>query len=130
MKKFFKNLLQKLFKTGLLHNLVRKVECNISQQGLSSLLVLFYYICDGQVQSDRDERLNTQHLTFVYWQNELRFVSPYFILGLMLLFPSRLLSFSVTGRNGTPVQQVNLSLVPKSELHDVTRQSFCRVVKY
>ena len=91
-------MLQILFERGLLQNLVRKVESNISQQGLSSLLTLFYYICDRQEQRDRDERLNTLHLTFVYGQNELRFACPYFILGPMLLFPSCILSFSVTGR--------------------------------
>ena len=53
---------------------------------------------DGQVQKDRGEKWNTQNRPFVWAQNESRFACPYFILGLMLIFPSRLLSFSVTGR--------------------------------
>ena len=56
---------------------------------------MFTNLYDGQVQKDRDERLNKLHLPFVWGQNDLRFACPYFILELMLLFPSRLLSFLV-----------------------------------
>ena len=47
-------------------------------------------LCDRQVQKDRDKRLITLHLSFVYGQNEIKFACPYFILGLMLPRPSHL----------------------------------------
>ena len=48
-------------------------------------------------------RLKTQHLPFVYEQNEICLACPYSILGLMLIFPFHILSFSVTGPTGKPL---------------------------
>ena len=58
---------------------------------------------------------NNRTVGYTYNCNILRFACPYFIPGPMLLFPSLLL-FSVTGK-ALSSKKVNLSLVPKSELH-------------
>ena len=72
----------------------------------------------------------TLHPKFVYEQNELRFVCPYFIQGLMLFFTSPFPSFSVTGR-ALSDQKGSCSLVPKMNcMHrDITSVSFCRGAK-
>ena len=64
----------------------------------------------------KDERLITLHPPFLYGQNEIRFVCPYFIQGPMLLFSSPFLSFSVTVRALSDVT-LSFSPVPKNELH-------------
>ena len=80
---------------------------------------IVYYVnpYDGLVQTNISERLKTLHPPFVYEQNELKFVCPYFVQGPMLFFPSPFPTFSVTGRGALSDQTGSCSLVPKNELH-------------
>ena len=75
-------------------------------------------------------KLNTLLPPFVYEQNELRFVCPYFVQRLMLFLPSLFLSFSVTGGHSL-IKQVATPLSLKMNcMHcDVTSMSFCRGAK-
>ena len=67
---------------------------------------------------NKNERMNTLHLPFVYGQNELRFACPYFILGPMLLIPSRFLHFQSQVGHYRPTG--------KPPPNDITIVPFCR----
>ena len=71
---------------------------------------------------------NERHLPFVFGQNEIWLARPYFIWGMMLIFPSPFPSLSVTGRGHSLIRQVASPLSPKMNcMHrDVTRQCIFR----
>ena len=70
----------------------------------------------SEIVATSSKQLNMQHLSFVYEQNKICLTRPYFIRGLMPIFPLPFLSLLVTGRTLSD-QAGSYCLVPKNELH-------------